>query len=63
MTEAEFTASRQAWIAKGRPADPTDAYWATVLEAEAARIEGNGYSRRYANGAAQLIEPLVRLGY
>lgn len=33
MTEQtdEFTRIRGVWIAKGRPADPTDPYWASVL--------------------------------
>lgn len=28
-----FSELRAAWVAKGRPADPADPYWATVLEA------------------------------
>lgn len=30
---------RQAWIEKGRPADPTDPYWASVLKSQSAPSE------------------------
>ena len=31
-----FSELRAAWVAKGRPADETDPYWASVLAAQAA---------------------------
>ena len=34
-TASEMLTAREAWIAKGRPADPSDAYWASVLTSEA----------------------------
>lgn len=30
----EFLSLRAAWVAKGRPADPTDPYWASVLASQ-----------------------------
>lgn len=31
----DFLAQRQEWIQKGRPADPSDPYWASVLASQA----------------------------
>lgn len=50
----DFLAMRQAWIEKGRLADTSDPYWASVLEAEAERTD--------PNRERKLIEPLVVFG-
>ena len=44
---------RAEWVALGRPADPANAYWATVLEAEADRVAGKRGPQAY---------PLVTFG-
>jgi hypothetical protein len=48
-----FTADRAAWVAAGRPADPSFAHWARVLE---------DHARRQAGELEPVLEPLVRLG-
>jgi hypothetical protein len=36
--EFDADAARAAWVDKGRPADPTDPYWASVLAALATPV-------------------------
>lgn len=46
---SEFLARRAAWVAKGRPADPTDPHWASVLASQ-------------DEPPPRFVEPLVSFG-
>jgi hypothetical protein len=56
--------NRAAWVAKGRPADPADPYWASVLVRQAeAQAEAEERRARQALGLPpRLVQPLLTFG-